>query len=147
MAIQQLKLNKASGYDDLLAELFKGSGDELVRCMHHLLCNIWSLESMSSDWSLSLLRPVFKKGDATIFSNYRGIRLLMIAYRILSSVLCERLKPFLDKMIGCYQCGFRPEEATVDHSFMLLQFLEQIDTHNLFVTYTPPCLSLAYLRN
>ena len=34
MAIQRLKLNKASGYDGLPA-------DELVRCMHHLLCNIW----------------------------------------------------------------------------------------------------------
>ena len=34
-------------------ELFKAGGDELVRCMHHLLYDIWSLESMPSDWSLS----------------------------------------------------------------------------------------------
>ena len=78
MAIQRLKLNKASGYE--LLQLFKAGGDELVRCMHHLLCNIWSLESMPSDWSLSLLCPVLKKGDATICSNYRGLSLLTIAY-------------------------------------------------------------------
>ena len=48
MAIQRLKLNKASGYDSLPAELFKAGGDELVRCMH-LLCDIWSLESLPSD--------------------------------------------------------------------------------------------------
>ena len=66
MAIQRLKLNKSSGYDGLSAELFKAGGDELVRCMHHLLFNIWSLESMPSDWCLSLLCPVLKKGDATI---------------------------------------------------------------------------------
>ena len=42
MAIQRLELNKASGYDDLPAELFKVEGDELVRCLHHLLCNILS---------------------------------------------------------------------------------------------------------
>ena len=30
MAIQRLKLNKASGYDGLPAELFKAGGDELV---------------------------------------------------------------------------------------------------------------------
>ena len=58
MSIQWLKLNKASGYDGLPAELFKAGGGELVRCMHHLHCNIWSLESMPSDWSLSLLYPV-----------------------------------------------------------------------------------------
>ena len=55
IAIQRLKCNKASGYDGLPAELFEAGGDELVSCIHDLLCNIWSLESMSSDWCLSLL--------------------------------------------------------------------------------------------
>ena len=40
-AIPRLKCNKTSGYDGLPAELFKAGGDELVRCMHNLLCNIW----------------------------------------------------------------------------------------------------------
>ena len=114
MAIQGLKLIKASGYDGLPAELFKAGGDELVLCMHHLLCNIWSLESMPSDWCLSLLCPVLKKSGAAICSNYRGISLLTIAYGILSSVLCERLKPFINKLIGSYQCGFRPGKSTID---------------------------------
>ena len=119
MAIQRFKLNKVSGYDGLPAELFKAGGDELVRCMHHFLCNIWSLESMSSDWCLSLLYLILKKGDATTSSNYRGISLLTIAYRILSSVLCERLKPFVNKLIGSYQCGFRPGKSTIDQIFTL----------------------------
>ena len=164
MAIQRLKLNKASGCDGLPAELFKAGGDELVRCMHHLLCNIWSLESMPSDWSLSMLCPVFQKGDATICSNYRGISLLTIAYRILSSVLCERLKLFVNKLIGSYQCGFRPGKSTIDQIFTLRQIFEktrdkQINTFHLLVDFksasdtphrdhlTPPCLSLAFLRN
>ena len=41
MAIQRLKLNKASGYDGLPAELFKAGGDELVSCMHLLLYAHW----------------------------------------------------------------------------------------------------------
>ena len=75
----------------------------MIRCMHYLLCDIWSLENMPSDLSLSFLCPVLKKGDATICSNYRGISLLTIAHRILSSILCERLKPFVNKLIGSYQ--------------------------------------------
>ena len=55
LAIQQLKFNKASGYDGLPAELFKAGRDELVRCMHHLLCNIRLQQSMPSDWSLIAL--------------------------------------------------------------------------------------------
>ena len=96
MAIQGPKFNKASGYDGLPSELFNVGGDDLVRCMRHLLCNIWSLESMPSDWCLSLLCPVLKN-----CSNYRGISFLSIAYRILSSVLYERLKP---STTGSYQC-------------------------------------------
>ena len=32
MAIERFKLNKASGYEGLPAELFTAEGDELVRC-------------------------------------------------------------------------------------------------------------------
>ena len=49
IAIQRLKFNKASGYDGLPAELFKAGEDELVSCMHHLLRNILSLQSMPSE--------------------------------------------------------------------------------------------------
>ena len=137
MAIQRLKLNNVSRYDGLPAELFIAGGDELVRFMHHLLCNIWSLESMPSDWSLSWLCPVLKKDDATICSNYHGISLLTIAYKILSSFLCERLKPFVNKLIGSYQCGFRPGKSTIDQIFTIRQILEktrdkQIYTFPLF---------------
>ena len=111
----------------------------MVRCMH-LLCDIWSLESLPSDWSLSLLCPVLEMGDAIICSNYRGISLLTIAYRILSSVLCERLKPFVNKLIGSYQCGFRPGKSTIDEMFTLRQILEktrdkQINTFHHFVDF------------
>ena len=102
IAIKRLKSNKACGYDGLPAELFKAGGEELINSMHSLLCQIWSNESMPSDWSLSVLCPVLKKGDATNCANYRGISLLSIAYRILSSVLCERLKPIGNKLIGSY---------------------------------------------
>ena len=115
----------------------------MVRCRHHLLCNIWSLESMPSDWSLSLLCPVLKKGNATICSYYGGISLLTIAYSILSSVLCERLKPFVNKLIGSYRCGVRPDKSTTDQIFTLRQILKktqehQINTHHLFVDFKSP---------
>ena len=102
-------------------------------------CNIGSLESMLSDWSLSLLCPVLKKGDATICSNYRGLSLLTIAYRILSSVLCERLKPFVNwlVLISVVVC---PGKSTIDQIFTLRQILEKaqvklIDTYHFFVDF------------
>ena len=140
IAIARLKNNKATGADGLPAELFKCGGELLEKRMHELLCKIWSDESMPSDWNLSVLCPVLKKGDPTLCTNYRGISLLNIAYKILSSVIVERLKPYMEKLIGSYQCGFRPGKSTIDQVFTLRQILEktqekQIDTHHLFVDF------------
>ncbi|XP_049315624.1 uncharacterized protein LOC125779109 [Bactrocera dorsalis] len=125
IAIARLKNNKAAGADGLPAELFKHGGEELIRSMHQLLCKIWSDESMPNDWNLSVLCPIHKKGDPTICANYRGISLLNIAYKVLSSVLCERLKPTVNKLIGPYQCGFRPGKSTTDQIFTMRQILEK----------------------
>ena len=139
-AISRLKNNKAAGADGLPAELFKTGGEELTKRMHELLCRIWSEECMPSDWNLSVLCPIHKKGDPTVRANYRGISLLNIAYKVLSSVLCEKLKPIVKKLIGPYQCGFRPGKSTIDQIYTLRQILEktqekQIDTHHLFVDF------------
>ncbi|XP_043064519.1 uncharacterized protein LOC122320475 [Drosophila ficusphila] len=139
-AIQRLKNNKAPGADGLSAELFKAGGDVLVGCMHQLICRIWLMENMPNDWNLSLICPILKKGDATQRTNYRGISLLPVAYKVLTSVLCEKLKPHAEALIGPYQCGFRPGKSTMDQIFTLRQILEkshenQIDTYHLFVDY------------
>ena len=104
-AISRLKNNKAAGADGLPAELFKFGGEELITSMHQLLRTVWLNECMPDDWNLSVLCPVLKKGDPSVCSNYRGISLLPISYKVLSSVLCERLKPVLSNLIGPYQCG------------------------------------------
>ncbi|XP_060665808.1 uncharacterized protein LOC132798106, partial [Drosophila nasuta] len=140
VAIMRLKNNKAAGADGLPAELFKAGGEELIRCMHQLFCKIWVEDSMPNDWNLSVLCPVLKKGDPTICTNYRGISLIAISYKVLSSVICERLKPYTSTLIGPYQCGFRPGKSTIDQIFTLRQILEKthengIDTHHLFVDY------------
>ena len=68
---------------------------------------------------------VHKKGDPTVRTNFRGICLLNIAYKVLSSVICERLKPIVNQLIGPYQCGFRPGKSTIDQFFTLRQILEK----------------------
>ena len=51
------------------------------------------------------------EGDPTICANYRGISLLPIAYKVLTGVLCERLKPLVTTLIGPDQCSFRPGKS------------------------------------
>lgn len=81
-----------------------------------------------------------KKGDQLECRNYRGITLLNTIYKILSNVLCERLRPYAEKYIGVYQAGFRGGRSTIDQIFTLRQILERtrehdIDTYHLFIDF------------
>ena len=69
-----------------------------------------------------------------------GISLISITYKILSAILCDRLKPYAKTHIRVYQCGFIPGKSTIDHIFSLRQILKkthehQVDTHHIFVDY------------
>ena len=86
---------------------------------------------MRSDWYLSALCTVLKKGNPNIGANYRGIGLLS---EVLPSILCERLKPHANAPIEPYQCGFRSGKSTHDQIVTICQILEK--THeNLDKTY------------
>jgi hypothetical protein len=69
--------------------------------------------------------PIYKKGDKTDCNNYREISLLSIAYRILCNILLARLTPYVNEIIGDYQCGFRRNRSTADQIFYIRQILEK----------------------
>ena len=118
-AIQRLKNNKSDGSDGIPAELLKAAGSSFNRAFHLLLTKIWMEEEMPKEWNTSIICPIHKKGDRKACSNYRGISLLNIAYKIFASIVCERLKPHVIRIIGPYQCGFMPGKSTTDQIFTL----------------------------
>jgi len=73
----------------------------------------------------SIIVPIYKKGDKTNCSNYRGISLLPITYKILSNILLSRLNPYAEEMIGHHESGFRRNRSTTDHISCIRQILEK----------------------
>jgi hypothetical protein len=66
------------------------------------------------------------KDDETDCSFYHGISLLSTSYKILFNILLSRLSPYVDKIIGYHQCGFRRNRSTTDHIlFCFRQILEK----------------------
>jgi len=61
---------------------------------------------MPEEWKESIIVAIYKKGDKTYCSNYRGISLLPTTYKILSDILLSVLTPYIQEIIGDHQCGF-----------------------------------------
>ena len=101
-AICILKINRAPGEDDITAELIKNACQELKTRLYALICKIWRDEKMPDDWIIGLIVPLFKKGDKMKCENYGGIMLLNVTYKILSSIILERLKEYSEEVLGEY---------------------------------------------
>jgi hypothetical protein len=60
-------------------------------------------EIIPEEWNISIVCSNHKKGDAMVCSNYRGISLLCIAYKIFSNILFNRIPPCVEGITGDYQ--------------------------------------------
>ena len=89
---------------------------------------------MPDDWKVALIVRLFEKGDKMRCKNYRGIKLLKVAYKILSSIILERLKEYSEEILGEYQCGFRPQRRTV-RQILEKFYAHDIDLHLLFIDF------------
>jgi len=95
---------------------------------------------MPTEWNISIICPIHKKGDIMECSSYRGVSLLNTPYKILSNILFARISPFAENIIGNYQCVFRKNRSKTNQIFALRQILEKtnefgIETRHLFIDF------------
>jgi hypothetical protein len=83
MAIEKLKRHKSPGIDQIPAELIKAWGRIIQSEIHKLIIiSVWNKEELPEEWKESVIVPIYKRGDTTDCSNYRGISLLLTRYKI-----------------------------------------------------------------
>jgi hypothetical protein len=95
---------------------------------------------LPEQWKEPIIVPIHKKGDKMDCSNYRGISLFSTSYKILSNILLSRSTPYVDEIIGDYQCGFRRNRSTTDQMSCIHQILEKKwdyngTVHQLFIDF------------
>jgi hypothetical protein len=79
----------------------------------------WSAQRIPKAVNLDFIVP-----DSLVIncSNYRGISLLSTPYNILSNIILSRLSPYIDKIIGDHQCGFRRNKSSTDQIFAFVKY-------------------------
>ena len=102
------------------------TGNRTIRYgIYKIIIYIWNKEKLPEEWKESIIVPIYKKGDETDFSNYRGISILQITYKILSNILFSRLASYAKKIIVVLQCGFRRNMSAANNIFCIRQILEK----------------------
>ena len=79
--------------------------------------------------------PINKGEDRDRCENYRGIALENAAYKILSNIILGKIKPYIEKVMGDYQNGFRDGRSVTDNIFALKIINEKLWEYNQSVQY------------
>ena len=69
-------MNKASGGDEIPAELFQILKDDAVKVLYSICQQIWNTQQWPLDWKRSVFIPIPKKDNAKECSNYHTIALI-----------------------------------------------------------------------
>ena len=95
-----------------------------ISCIGQIICSeihkrfncVGSKEELFQQWKDLTVVPVYMKNGRQIMVVMEvGLSLLTPTYKILSNILLSRLTPYVDRIIGDHQCGFRRDRSTVDH--------------------------------
>ena len=134
-AVRNLKKNKADGTDRIHPELRKYRGTKLWSRIYELVRQIWEEERMPEEWKEIIIVPIDRKGNRNRCENYRGIALGNAVYKIVANIILEKIEPYIEKITGEYQNGFRDGRSVIDNIFALKIINEKLWEYNQSVQY------------
>ena len=106
-AVKRLKYGKAAGPSGVSGELLRAAGDTGIDIQHVLVNNIIKDCEIPTDWEESYILSLYKgKGSALERGNYRGLKLLEHAMKVVERIIEGFIRRVAD--IDAMQFGFMP---------------------------------------
>ena len=138
-AIRELKNDKSPGFDNIINEFLKYNTTLFRKTLLSVFNVLYDKGYFPKAWSIGLIIPVFKSGDANSADNYRGITLLSCVGKLFTSILNNRLNVWaeMNKKFDKNQYGFRANKSTIDAMFVLQNCVDIfLNNHNaLYVCF------------
>ena len=105
-----LKINakKSTGPDDFSPKIIKLSAPSiaspLANLFNHYICK--STPSVQSEWKMSNVTPIHKKGETTDKSNYRPVSVLSAISKLFEKVMFDQLYSSFTTTFSSNMLGF-----------------------------------------
>ena len=96
-------MNKASGGDGILVELFQILKDDAVKMMHSICQQTWKTPQWPQDWKRSVFIPIPKKVNVKLLHNCT----LSHDSKVVLTILQARLWQYVNKELPDVHSGFR----------------------------------------
>jgi len=132
--IHSLKCKDSYGYDEMSSRILKISAPYVLSPLTYIFNKVLSTGIFPERLKFSEVRPLFKKGDITEFSNYRPISLLTSFSKIIEKIIYKRLYNYLsdNNILVRDQYGFREKLSTETAIYTLLNnVLSSFDRRSL----------------
>ncbi|XP_068083456.1 uncharacterized protein [Anabrus simplex] len=141
-AIKHLKNGKAPGLDNVIPEAFKTNPEVSADLLHPLISAIWEKETFPEEWNKGLLIKLPKRGDLSVCDKWRGITLLSVPSKVLSQVILDRIKVYVDSKQSYFQThvliGVIPLHfsSLSECDLLEIDLLERLDSEDLLALRT-----------
>lgn len=133
--INHLDVNKQPGYDCIRVKDLVWLSDIISPILSKLINLSFETGIVPSKLKIAIIRPIFKKGDHLLYSNYRPIALLPIIDKIMERCVANTLTDYLKKfnIISKLQFGFQKGKSTSDLLVDFSNFVNSNLNNNMHV--------------
>ena len=114
LVLGSMTMNKASGSDEIPAELFEILKDDAMKVLHSVCHQIWKTQQWPQDWKRSVFILIPRKDSAKECSNYVKIVLISQPSKVMLKILHARLQQYMKRELPDVQARFRKGRATRD---------------------------------
>ena len=114
--LKSLDTSKATGPDGISSKMLKECAHSIAPSLTILFRKSFNQSIIPSTWKEANVLPLHKKGNKSLFANYRPISLLSIVSKVYEKVIFKHVFNYLrdNNLISVHQSGFTPGDSTVN---------------------------------
>ena len=132
--IYNLPPKSSSGRDGISTKLLKVIAPVIIKPLTLLINQVLNTGTFPDKLKIAKVIPIFKKGDPSLFENYRPISLLPAISKVVEKIIALQLSSYFEKnkLLFDNQYGFRPKHSTEHAALELIdRITNKMDTNEI----------------